>query len=88
MSEAPVFGPAAVAAVLGRPGLWPVAARVLATQAQPGWWRRWPPVPRLPDAYAHFRRQTMWGSDGGARLSGSEAVAYLRWVRTMQRRGA
>lgn len=80
-----LIGPAAVAAVLSRPALWPVALRVLATQTEPGWWRSWPPLPRLPEPYARFRRQTMWGADHAGRLGGSEAVEYLRWVELMRR---
>lgn len=80
-----LIGPAAVLAVLARPELWSVALRVIAAQAEPGWWRRWPPLPRLPDAYARFRRQTMWGSEHGGRLGGPEAVEYLRWVDAMRR---
>ncbi len=37
--------PAALA-VARRPRLWPVAVRQTLRLARPGWWRRWPPVPR------------------------------------------
>ena len=77
MSTGTLVGPAAVGAVLAHPSLWPTAARVLAVQAERGWWRRWPPLPRLPAGYARFRQEAMWGS-AGATLSGPEAVAYLR----------
>lgn len=82
-----LVAPGAVVAVLARPSLWPAALRVLATQAEPGWWRRWPPLPRLPARYARFRAQTMWGSDTAGRLGGREAVEYLRWVAAMTRSG-
>ncbi|MDA8062805.1 MAG: hypothetical protein M0T80_10355 [Actinomycetota bacterium] len=80
-----LVGPGALGAVLVRPALWPVAVRVLSSLGEPGWWRRWPPLPRLPEAYAELRRETMWGPGPGGRLGGSEAVEYLRWVEAMSR---
>ncbi|MHB1931131.1 MAG: hypothetical protein ACYCUG_17200 [Acidimicrobiales bacterium] len=81
---APLVSPAAVAAVAAHPSLWPTALRVGLSTAAPGWWRAWPPRPRLPADYAELRRQAMWGAAAGARLDGGELVAYLRWCRDMR----
>jgi hypothetical protein len=75
---------AAARAVAGRPRLWPVAAMVAWRLAGPGWWRRWPPVPRPDPAYLRFRLQTAYG-DPSARPVPADVVAYLEWCRRFRR---
>lgn len=65
-------------ALLRRPGLWRVAAKMV----PPGWWRRWPPLPVPPAEYVRFRAETMYGPAGGP-LEGADLVAYLEWCRRM-----
>ncbi len=77
----------AVVALLRRPDLWGTAIRVAAATAEPGWWRRWPPLPRPPVGYATFRHQTMWGQDTSARLGETELIGYLKWCATMRNLG-
>jgi hypothetical protein len=67
-----------------RPDLWPSALRTAWLLCDPGWWRRWPPAPRPPRLYEEFRRQTMFGSQPGAALSGEDLVAYLEWCKRMR----
>ncbi|MGI8809633.1 MAG: hypothetical protein ACR2KK_17690 [Acidimicrobiales bacterium] len=72
-------GPAAVAVAV-RPRLWGVVVRQGWRMAGPGWWRRWPPVPRPAPEYLRFRFQTAFGDrDGGPEPA--EVVAYLEWCR-------
>ena len=73
------LGPAA-AAVVVRPGLWGVALRQSLRMAVPGWWRRWPPVPRPDPDYVRFRLQTVFG-DGAKVPAPADVVAYLEWCR-------
>lgn len=77
-------GPAA-AAVARRPRLWRVAIRQGLRLASPGWWRRWPPLPRPDPAYVRFRLLTAYG-DPGARPAPADVVAYLEWCRRWRRR--
>lgn len=72
-----------VVAVLLRPGLWSVAVRQVLRLAEPGWWRRFPPLPLPPPGYVHFRLVTAYGGDGSARGAelARDAVTYLRWCR-------
>ncbi len=53
--------PRAVLAVVARPWLWPTALAAMGRLSPPGWWREWPPIPALPDAYGHFRAVTARG---------------------------
>ncbi|MGI8493564.1 MAG: hypothetical protein ACR2KC_08385 [Acidimicrobiales bacterium] len=73
----------AVAALVAHPRLWPVAVSVALRLAEPGWWRRWPPLPSLPPSYERFRLETFFGTDTPPRLSGSDLVEYLKWCRLM-----
>ena len=52
--------------------------------AVPGWWRRWPPLPRPDPAYLAFRMETAYGS-GAARPTPADVVAYVRWCRRYRR---
>jgi len=70
----------AVAAVAVRPGLWGVALRQGLRLAVPGWWRRWPPVPRADPDYLRFRMQTAFG-DPAKGPAPADVVAYLEWCR-------
>lgn len=69
------------AAVVVRPGLWLTALVVLMRLARPGWWRRWPPIPRAAPAYWRFRMETVYGGDGRRWPSTADTLAYLRWCR-------
>ena len=79
-APAPSIG-ALVGAVALRPVLWATALVVLWRLARPGWWRRWPPVPRADPSYWRFRMETAYGGDGSARPAAGDVVAYLRWCR-------
>jgi hypothetical protein len=79
----PLSARAALSVVL-RPDLWPTALRVAFQLGAPGWWRRWPPLPVLPEDYARFRSQAMYGTER-ATLSPEDLVAYLEWCRRMHR---
>jgi hypothetical protein len=73
------LGPAALAVVV-RPGLWAVALRQSLRMAVPGWWHRWPPVPRPDPGYVRFRLQTVFG-DAAKAPAPADVVAYLEWCR-------
>jgi hypothetical protein len=73
-----------VGAVLVRPSLWGVAVVQLFILARPGWWRRWPPLPRPDPAYLRFRLQTQYG-DPDHEPDPADLVGYLRWCRTLRR---
>ncbi len=70
----------AVAGVLRRPGLWPVALRQWRRLVPSGWWRRWPFLPVPPAEYLRFRKLTQYG-DSDAAVSAVDVVNYLRWCR-------
>ncbi|MDQ6615355.1 MAG: hypothetical protein M3083_11565 [Actinomycetota bacterium] len=70
----------AVRALAVRPDLWLTALVELWRMASPGWWHRWPPVPRPDPAYLRFRMQTAYG-DSAAIPSARELVDYLEWCR-------
>ena len=73
-----------VLAVLGEPGLWPVAVRQVRRLAPAGWWRRAPFLP-LPDRdYLRFRFQTMYG-DATADPAAADLLTWLRWCRQFDR---
>ncbi len=74
----------AVRAVAVRPGLWSVAVRQGLRLAVPGWWRRWPPVPRPDPDYVRFRLQTAFG-DAGEPPAPTDVVAYPQWCRRFPR---
>jgi hypothetical protein len=72
-----------IVAVLLRPWLWTVALRQLLRLAEPGWWRRFPPLPAPPPGYLHFRLVTAYGGDGSCSAAelARDVVAYLDWCR-------
>lgn len=74
----------AAAAVAARPWLWATAVRQLLVLAEPGWWRRWPLLPRPEPGYLAFRLQTMYGEEADAPRPG-DVVSYLRWCRGYRR---
>jgi len=67
-------------AVLRRPRLWPTALIQVAVLAGPGWWRRWPPIPRPDPGYLRFRLETAYGDPEGG-IAASDVVEYLAWCR-------
>jgi hypothetical protein len=67
-------------AVLRRPRLWPTALIQVAVLARPGWWRRWPPIPRPDPGYLRFRLETAYGDPEGE-IVASDVVEYLAWCR-------
>lgn len=71
----------AAVAVLTRPRLWGVASAQILRLAAPGWWRRWPPLPRPDPGYLRFRMQTAYG-DADHDPPPADVVAYLRWCRS------
>ncbi|MBO0713930.1 MAG: hypothetical protein J2P59_04170 [Acidimicrobiales bacterium] len=74
------WSPAVVAAVAARPWLWWVAGRQALRLAEPGWWRRWPPVPRPARGYLAFRLECATG-DANRDADPKEVVSYLEWCR-------
>jgi len=66
-----------------RPSLWVAAVAQAGALASPGWWRRWPPLPRPDPAYLRFRFQTAFG-DPAHQPEPDEVVAYLEWCRRMR----
>ncbi len=77
----------AVAAVSGRPDLWPVAIRQAGKLAPRSWWRRPPFVPLPAVSYLRFRMVTAYGGDGSLpSIAGqidvaADVVSYLEWCR-------
>jgi hypothetical protein len=71
----------AALAVLVRPRLWPIALTELVALASPGWWRRWPPVPRPAPKWMAFRLETQYGSVD-ASPEPRDVVAWLEWCRS------
>ena len=78
-----MFSSHAVLAVLRHPTLWATAVVQLFRLATPGWWRRWPPVPRPDPAYLRFRLQTAYG-DPDRSPEPSDLVTYLKWCREVR----
>jgi hypothetical protein len=78
--------PLAVAAraVVAHPSLWPTALVQVKRLATPGWWRRWPPLPRPDPAWLAFRMETQYGS-ADAVPDAADVVAWLRWCRGVAR---
>lgn len=71
--------------MLGRPDLWPTAARQAVALAPPGWWRGWPPSPAPDPEYLRFRLLTQYGDPAHDPEPG-DLVRYLRWCRAVRRR--
>jgi hypothetical protein len=70
-----------VAAVAGRPALWPTALRQARRLARPRWWGR-PPFLPLPDpAYVRFRIVTQYGGDGDRAPVPADVLNYLSWCK-------
>ena len=79
MTPAPRLGQHVLMAVVRRPRLWPTAVIEVAVLARPGWWRRWPPVPRPDEKYLRFRLETAYGEDASPRVA--DVLRYLEWCR-------
>jgi len=73
-----------VTTALVRPWLWPVALTQALRLAQPGWWRRWPPVPLPDERLWRFRMETAYGGAGGTTPASSDVISFLRWSRDMR----
>jgi hypothetical protein len=71
-------------ALLVRPWLWPIAVAEMSALAPPGWWRRWPPVPRPAPKWLAFRLETQYGS-GRSSPDARDVVAWLEWCRSTRR---
>lgn len=78
------WGLRATGAVLVRPSLWVTAVAQLLRLAPPGWWRRWPPLPRPDGDYLRFRMVTAYG-DPDRRPDPADVVTYLHWCRAWPR---
>lgn len=63
-----------------RPDLWITGLIQVVRLAVPGWWRRWPPLPRPDPDYLRFRLQTQYG-DEERDPDPSDLVAYLNWCK-------
>jgi hypothetical protein len=74
-----------VGAVVLRPWLWPAALSTVFRLARPGWWHRWPPVPRPDDALWRFRMETVYGGDGHGVPEAGDLTSFLGWIRSMHR---
>ena len=72
-------------AVLVRPWLWAAAVAELFRLAAPGWWRRWPPVPRPDAALWRFRMQTAYGGSGDDGPEPGDVVRFVGWCSGMRR---
>jgi hypothetical protein len=70
-------------AVVGRPVLWPTAARQWLRAMPRGWWRRPPFLPRPDRAYLRFRLETQYGTGGAP--AARDLVTYLEWCRADER---
>ena len=79
-----IFDRKAVVAVVRRPDLWLTAVRQLGRLAPPGWWRRWPPVPRPDPEWMAFRLKTAYG-DAAHGPEPHDVVAWLEWCRDLER---
>jgi hypothetical protein len=67
-----------VAALVAHPRLWSTTAVLVAVLARPGWWRRWPPIPRPDERYLRFRLETAYG-DAQAEIVASDVIEYVAW---------
>ncbi|MBW3614434.1 MAG: hypothetical protein KY439_03880 [Actinobacteria bacterium] len=74
----------AAPAVARHPELWATAVVQCLRLAQPGWWRRWPPLPAPDSDYLRFRLQTQYG-DADRDPEPADVVAYLKWCRSYRR---
>jgi hypothetical protein len=74
----------AALAVLRHPGLWVIGVTQLVVLSPPGWWRRFPPVPRPDPAYFRWRLQTQYGDPDHVPVP-ADVVAYLKWCKGERR---
>ncbi|MGQ0743906.1 MAG: hypothetical protein ACT4OS_06150 [Acidimicrobiales bacterium] len=71
-------------ALARRPDLWLTGLGAMWALAQPGWWRRWPPLPLPPSSYLAFRLSVAYGEGDRTPRTG-DVVSYLIWRRDFQR---
>ena len=72
-----------IGTVAAHPRLWPTAARQLGRAIPPSWWRQRPFVPWPDSAYARFRAETAFGTDGVP--TPAQITSYLEWCRETDR---
>ena len=72
-------------AVARHPSLWSVALRQARRLAAPGWWHRWPFLPRPPRDYLQFRTTTQYGGATSHRPAADDVLNYLAWCRDWDR---
>jgi hypothetical protein len=63
--------------------LWPTAARQFGRAIPARWWRRPPFVPWPDPAYARFRAETAFGTEGVP--TPAQITSYLDWCRETDR---
>lgn len=78
---------AVVRAIIGRPGLWPVALTAAGHLARPGWWHRPPYLPVPDDRLWAFRMETAYGRPDAVPTA-EDVIDYLRWCRRGGRPGS
>ena len=67
-----------VRAVVKHPGLWAEAIRTWLALSRPGWWRRFPFLPRPDPGYLQWRVATAYGVPDAA-MRPEDLVGFLRW---------
>ena len=72
--------------LLRHPVLLIEAVRAAAATAPPGWWRRFPFVPKPEPAYMRWRLQTAYGTSE-TQVTPRDLLAYLEWRRRTRRQG-
>ena len=72
--------------VLGRPGLWATAIRVVVLHVPDRWWARRPFLPVPDRQWLRFRLQTAYG-DPDARPDPEDLITWLEWSRSWRALG-
>jgi hypothetical protein len=73
-----------LAAVAGRPRLWPVTIRLMRRTAPNRWWARRPFLPVPTRRYLDFRLVTQYGETSRSAVA-ADVVDYLEWCRQWDR---
>jgi hypothetical protein len=73
-----------LAAVAGRPRLWPTAIRQMRRTAPTRWWARPPFLPLPSRDYLEFRLVTQYGETSRSPVA-ADVVDYLAWCREWDR---
>ncbi len=69
-----------IAALAGRPSLWPTVCRLGVRMVPQGWWRQFPFMPIPPRKYVQFRLVTQYGSTSN-RVESSDVLNYVAWCK-------